>query len=189
MSRRKTKGACEGLTPELVIRSRLRRLADREEIGSFVAKLVWMVLLLGVLFGGVFGITPVRNNDMMPRISSGDLVLYYRLEEKLRPQDVVVIEKDGVQYVGRIVATGGDSVEITEESRLKVNGSMVMETDIYYATPRYESGVEYPVSLAEDQYFILGDFRDNAKDSRYFGPVSREEILGKVITVIRRSSL
>lgn len=176
-------------SPETVIRTRIRRLADQEEIVSFLVKLVWMGVLLAVLFGGIFGITSMKNNDMMPRISSGDLVLYYRLEQKLRSQDVVVVEKDGVQYIGRIVAAGGDSVEITEESRLKVNGSLVVESDIYYSTPRYESGVEYPVSLSEDQYFILGDFRDNAKDSRYFGAVSRGEILGKVITVIRRSGL
>lgn len=189
MSRQKVKKSCEALTPELVIRSRLRRLADQDELKSFAAKLVWMILLLALLFGGIFGITSMRNNDMMPRISSGDLVLYYRLEQKLRSRDVVVFEKSGVQYIGRIVAAGGDSVEITEDSHVKVNGSTVVETDIYYSTPRYESDVEYPVVLDENQYFILGDFRDNARDSRFFGPVAKSEIKGKVITVVRRSGL
>ena len=102
MSRQKVKKSCEALTPELVIRSRLRRLADQDELKSFAAKLVWMILLLALLFGGIFGITSMRNNDMMPRISSGDLVLYYRLEQKLRSRDVVVFEKSGVQYLSLI---------------------------------------------------------------------------------------
>lgn len=189
MSKRKKGAPCETIAPEQVIVSRLRHLAGREEIASFLVKLVWMAVLLTVLFRGLFGIAAVKNNDMMPRISSGDLVLYYRLEQKLRSQDVVVFEKSGVQYIGRIVAAGGDSVEITEDSYLKVNESTVVESDIYYSTPRYESNVEYPVALGENQYFILGDFRDNAKDSRYFGAVDRGEIKGRVITVIRRSSL
>ena len=181
--------AAKSVTPEQVIISRLRRLASGEEIRSFFFKLIMMVLLLWGLFGVLFGITPMRNNDMSPRISAGDLLLYYRLDENYRTNDVVVFEKDGTEYTGRIVGKGGESVEITEDSQLKVNGSSVIETDIFYSTPRYEEGIEYPVELAEDEYFILCDYRNGAKDSRYFGPVSRSEIKGKVITILRRSSL
>ncbi len=185
----KNKKSVQTMTPEQVIRFRLRRLADREEVISFFARLIWMALLLGLMFGLLFGITPAKNNDMSPRISSGDLLLYYRLEKTFRPQDVIVFEKDGRQYIGRVVAKGGDNVEITEDSHLKVNGSTVVETDIFYSTPRYESDVKYPVELGEDQCFVLCDYRTGAKDSRYFGAVNQSEIKGKVITVIRRSSL
>ena len=181
--------AAKSVTPEQVILSRLRRLASGEEIRSFFFKLIMMVLLLWVLFDVLFGITPMRNNDMSPRISAGDLLLYYRLDENYRTNDVVVFEKDGTEYTGRIVGKGGESVEITEDAQLKVNGSSVIETDIFYSTPRYEEEIEYPVELAEDEYFILCDYRNGAKDSRYFGPVSRSEIKGKVITILRRSSL
>lgn len=177
------------LTPELVIRSRLRRLANREDIWSFFSKLIMMVFLLWILFGVLFGITPMQNNDMSPRISAGDLLLYYRLEDTLRTNDVVVFEKDGKEYTGRIVGKGGESVEITEDSRLVINESTVFETNIFYSTPRYGDEIEYPVNLDENQFFILCDYRDGARDSRYFGPVEREEIKGKVITILRRSSL
>lgn len=116
-------------------------------------------------------------------------MLYYRLEHSYVSQDVVVLKKDGAQYTGRIIARGGDVVEITKDSELMVNGSVVLENDIYYRTPQYESEVSYPVTLGEDQYFVLGDYREGAKDSRYFGPVNADEIKGKVITVIRRSGL
>jgi signal peptidase I len=91
--------------------------------------------------------------------------------------------------VGRIVAKGGDEVEITEDSRLRVNNSTVNESDIFYSTPRYGDEVAYPMTLEEDQFFILCDYRDGARDSRFFGAVDQSEIKGKVITVIRRSSL
>lgn len=177
------------LTPERVIRSRLRRLANREDIWSFFSKLIMMVILLWILFGVLFGITPMQNNDMSPRISAGDILLYYRLEDTLRTNDVVVFEKDGKEYTGRIVGKGEESVEITEDSRVRINGSVFVETDIFYSTPRYDDSVIYPLELAEDEYFILCDYREGARDSRYFGAVKRSEIKGKVITILRRSSL
>ena len=45
------------------------------------------------------------------------------------------------------------------------------------------------MTLAENEFFVLCDYREGAKDSRYFGPVSAGEIKGKVITVLRRSGL
>ena len=131
----------------------------------------------------------MKNEDMMPRISSGDLLLYYRLQQSFVSGDVIVFQKDGKRYVGRLAAHGGDTVEITEDAQLSVNGSTVIENDIYYSTPRYESGITYPVTLANNEVFVLCDYREGAKDSRYFGPVSKSEIKGKVITIVRRSNL
>ena len=189
MSKKKEKKVSETPTPEQIILSRLRHLASWEDIKSFLSKLIMMAVLLWVLFGVLFGITPMQNNDMSPRISAGDLLLYYRLEDNWRADDIAVFEKDGVQYTGRIIAAGGDSVEITEDARVMINGSIVAESDIYYSTPQYDSDVTYPVTLREDEVFILCDFREGGKDSRSFGPVSMDEIKGKVITVIRRSGL
>ena len=100
-----------------------------------------------------------------------------------------MLEKNGTQYVARIVAQPGDTVEITKEATLKINDSVVLENDIYYSTPRYDDNVTYPVTLADDEYFVLCDYREGAKDSRYYGPVRRSELKGKVITVLRRSNL
>ncbi|MCC8128060.1 MAG: signal peptidase I [Clostridiales bacterium] len=177
------------LTPEQVIRKSLHRLADAEDIRSFFVRLVWMALLLGILFGKVFGLTSVKNNEMSPRLSSGDLLLYYRLDEEYRSQDIIIYERNNREYIGRVIAKGGESAEVTEEERVKVNGSVLIESDIYYSTPRFEDGIEFPVTLAEDEYFILCDYRANAIDSRVLGPIKKSEIKGKVISAIRRSSL
>lgn len=177
------------LTPEQVIRQKLHQAAGREEITSFITKLIAMAAILVAMFGFIFGITPMKNNDMAPKLSSGDLILYYRLDREFRAQDVVIFHKDGRQYVGRVAAKGGDSVEITEDSHLTINGSTVVETDIFYSTPRYGDEVTYPVELKDNQYFILCDYRNGAKDSRYFGPVEAVEIKGKALAVLRRSGL
>ena len=82
-----------------------------------------------------------------------------------------------------------DKVEITDKNELKINGSIVNEPDIFYKTPAYVDGISYPVKVKKDQYFILCDFREGAKDSRYFGAVNAKDIKGRVITVLRRSNL
>ena len=161
----------------------------RKEWRWFLIRLLTLIGMLYLLFGCMFGITTIKNEDMAPRMSAGDLVLYYRLDKHPVAGDVIVYKKKSRQYVGRIVARGGDSVEITEEATVKVNESVVLEQNIFYQTPQYESAVTYPFLLQEQQYFVLGDYREGAMDSRYFGAVDTREIKGKIITVIRRNSL
>ena len=154
---------------------------------NFLVRLFLLITVIGILFGVVFGLTPMANADMQPAVCAGDLMLYYRLDKNLNSDDVVVFQKEGIQYTGRIVAVPGDVVEITDESELMVNKNTVMEDNIFYTTPAYDSEVEYPLALKEDQYFILCDNREGAKDSRSFGVVDTSEIKGKVITIVRLS--
>lgn len=156
---------------------------------NFLVRLFLLITVIGILFGVVFGLTPMANADMEPAVCAGDLMLYYRLDKNLKSDDVVVFQKEGIQYTGRIVAVPGDVVEITDESELMVNKNTVMEDNIFYTTPAYDSEVEYPLALKENQYFILCDNREGAKDSRSFGVVDTSEIKGKVITIVRRSGI
>ena len=78
----------------------------------------------------------------------------------------------------------------TTKSELKVNGSIVIETNVFYKTYPYDKKkVNYPLSLKKDEVFLLCDYREGGRDSRYFGAVSKKEIKGKVITILRRSDL
>lgn len=160
------------------------------EIKAFFIRLAILLIFLWLLFGVFFGIAPMHGDDMFPRISSGDLLFYYRLDKKYNSSDVLVFKKEGKVRTGRVVAHGGDSVEITGEGELKVNGSIVVENNVFYKTYPYgKKRVKYPLSLKKDEVFLLCDYREGGKDSRYFGAVSQKEIKGKVITILRRSNL
>ena len=175
--------------PGEVIKNKRKKLFQKEEIIIFFERLIFLAALVYIIFGVIFGITPMKNKDMSPKINAGDLMLFYRLENNFSIRDVVIFEKDGVSYTVIIIAKDGDTVEITNEAEVKVNGSLLAENDIYYSTPMYDNNVSYPVTLRENQYFILCDYREGAKDSRYFGAVEMEEIKGKVITIIRKNEL
>jgi len=92
-------------------------------------------------------------------------------------------------FICRVVAAAGDTVEISEGERLVVNGNAVIESGIFYNTPEYLGFVEYPLKLGEGEYFVLADYRNGGADSRFFGAVRGEEILGTVITIMRRNNL
>ena len=97
-------------------------------------------------------------------------------------------DKDMSLFVCRVVAAPGDTVEITD-GHLKVNGNAMVEPNIFYPMTEYAGFVEYPLTLGDGQYFVLADHRTDGKDSRFFGIVEKEEILGTVITVVRRNNL
>ncbi len=162
---------------------------------NFIIRLVAFVLVIWILFFKIVGIIHMPNNDMYPRLDAGDMLLFYRLDKDVHSQDIIVLQKvtplenKREVLVGRVVAKGGDTVDITKEGRLVVNGNTVQEPNIFYDTPRYEGFTTFPITLQADECFVLSDSRDGGSDSRYYGPVKKSEILGTVITIIRRNNL
>lgn len=160
----------------------------KEDLIFLLLKIVILAGLLVTTFAFIFGIYRCSDNSMKPAFKDGDLDLYYRLENNYQISDVVVIEKDGDTQIRRIVAREGDVVDITADG-LKVNGYLQQETEIYTETLPYKEGIEFPLTLGKDEYFVLGDNRINTKDSRIYGAVKKSEIKGNVITILRRRGI
>jgi signal peptidase I len=156
----------------------------KEDILFLVLKLLIFLVLIAALVFFVFGICRCSDNMMSPAFKDGDLAIYYRLQKEFHPSDTVIIEKDGETQIRRIIAKSGDSVEITADG-LKINGYLQQETGIYTETLPYIEGISFPITLEENEYFVLGDNRSGAKDSRIYGAIKKEEIKGTVITLLR----
>jgi signal peptidase I len=151
----------------------------------FLLKLAVTLLVLWVIFAFVFGIRQVSGEAMYPRLRDGDLILFYRLESDYQIDDVVTFRQDGMTYYGRIVAQGGDVVQVDESGQLSVNGN-VQQEEIFYETEPQNGDVTYPYTVEADSYFILCDYRTVGTDSRSYGAVARDELDGKIITLLRR---
>lgn len=161
---------------------------DRAEIRLFLKRLAIFVIAMVLIFTFVFRIRVVPNDDMKPAIRIGDFELIYCLPSARRVGQVIYYEKDGQKRNGRIVAVPGDTVEIKNNS-LFINGNITTMATDYYSTPAYEGEVIYPLKLGDDEYFVLSDYREGAQDSRNMGPVRNNEIIGNVITILRRSQI
>ena len=170
--------------------ARKRKRKRARALRSFLIRLAALALVVYVLFFHIVGLTTMPNGDMTPRLDAGDVLLFYRLDRKPKARDIVVIDKkDRGRLVLRVVACPGDTVEITEEQGLSVNGNTQVEMKIYQPTRPYENGTAYPLTLKDGEYFVMADQRNGGVDSRYFGPVKQEEIQGIVITLLRRNNM
>ena len=122
---------------------------------------------------------------MEPGIDNGQQVLinrYAYLLVKPKIGDVVAFLPNGNQnshyYIKRVVAGPGDTVQI-KDGRLYINEVQVMEAYDKMA----EAGIaENPIVLGTDEYFVLGDNRNNSEDSRSanIGAVKGQDIVGEV---------
>lgn len=156
----------------------------------FLVHALIVIIIVWLIFGVFIGLLTAPNDDMSPRISGGDLLIYYRLDKDVKAGDVVVLNKDDTNYVARVVAVGGDTVDITDDQRLVINGNYVVENNIFYKTVKYdEQYMTYPYTVEENRYFVLVDRRESGEDSRFYGTVYSEEIKGTVLTVIRSHNL
>jgi signal peptidase I len=156
---------------------------------NFLIKLLALCLCLTAGFTFVFGIRQVSGNAMFPRISNGDLILYYRLEQNYTTDDVVAYEVDGNKRIGRIVAQGGDVIDVDDDGNLTVNGHTLEEDKIFYPTTVNLEWIKYPYTVEQGSYFVLCDYRTATSDSREYGAIAKSDLDGKVISLIRRRDL
>ena len=183
-----TAAQAAAMPDEARMKRRRRRL---RAFRSFLFRLIALALVVYVLLFHIVGLAVVPNGDMSPRLEAGDMLLFYRIEKHPKAQDVVVIDKADMKqrFVLRVIAGPGDTVEISAERGLCVNGNMQIEPRIFQLTQPYENGIEYPLQLKTGEYFVMADQRNGGMDSRWFGPVTQDEIQGVVITLLRRNNL
>jgi len=158
------------------------------ELGSLGIKIAVIVLVFTALFTFLYGLHRNTDPNMAPMVKSGDLILFYRLDRNYLIGDLLVLDFQGERQVRRVVARAGDTVDMIE-GVLVINGAMQQEPEIFQETWRYENGPSFPLTVGEGQVFVLGDAREGATDSRVYGPVNTRDILGTVITTIRRRNL
>jgi signal peptidase I len=174
-------------------------------VGVFLLALVAVAAFLGVRLYLPSASYTMSSEAMLPTLAKGD-ILYANgaracLGAAPKPGDVVVIKwpPDRFTYIQRAVAGPGDRVEL-KAGRLIVNGQAVAsqaeggqavrETLANGATYRtLDTGAsrldDYPaITLAAGTWFLLGDNRDNASDSRVRGPVSARNLCGVITAII-----
>ncbi|MBI4023291.1 signal peptidase I [Candidatus Berkelbacteria bacterium] len=134
----------------------------------------------------VLTIKIVDGPSMLPTFSTGDQVIVDRRDWVNPDQgDAVILrypgDPDHRQYIKRVVAGPGDTVEIRSGS-VRVNGIPIDEP---YLAPGTTTVPDVPARvLKADEYFTLGDNRGVSNDSRFFGPVERRYLFGRVLTTL-----
>jgi signal peptidase I len=142
-----------------------------------------LAILLFLAINAVSARIRVDGSSMVPTLTDGQFVMVNRLAYKLGDPshgDVVVFHypRDPEQeYIKRIIGLPGDTVEMNS-GHVFVNGQRIAEP--YIAADARNTGVW---EIPGGHVFVLGDNRNNSQDSRNFGPVSVDELIGKAIFI------
>ena len=159
---------------------------------SYLHDFVFLLTGFLVVFVLVFRIVVVSGPSMRTTLMDGDylLVLGSALYQEPKQGDIVVVSKDnfknGDPIVKRVIATEGQCVDIDFDlGVVYVDGEALDEP--YTLTPtNIQEGNTFPMTVEEDCIFVMGDNRNESKDSRHpdIGQIDEREVLGKVLFVL-----
>ena len=117
---------------------------------------------------------------MNPTLNDKDIMILdeisYRFSE-IERFNIVVVKEENEYLIKRIIGLPGEKIEY-KDNKLYIDGKYVKEDFKHMET------MDFSTTLGEDEYFIMGDNRTNSTDSRIFGPISRDEIIGKTSLTI-----
>lgn len=169
----------------VIYQKKIEAARGRNRRISFAGELLATALCVWLLFGVFFGLAVVRGDSMLPGCRDGDLLFISRCSQA-SAGDIVLFRYEGVEYVKRVVAVCGDEVDLNESSGVVVvNGVPLQEKYAVSPTLPRSGGLEFPIKLGKDEFFVLGDNRPVSQDSRVIGTISEDQIDGKVLAQLR----
>lgn len=150
---------------------------------SFLKWLLSLLVLIGIFTGlrvsGVFASEMVIGTSMEPNYHTRDITFSTNLKDVSRYDVIVATSPTGTEVIKRVIGMPGDT--ITYKNRhVYVNGVLTDETFIN-SGEEIELNMSGKIELGENEYFLVGDNRENSSDSRIYGAVSGDTIHGVVI--------
>ena len=132
--------------------------------------------------------TEVEGESMEPTLSNGDNLIVDKLSYRFRePErfDIIVFPfqyKENTYYIKRIIGLPGETVQIDEKGNIYINGEILQESyGREIIRPENVGIAREPIVLGADEYFVMGDNRNNSSDSRteIVGNIHRKDIIGR----------
>ena len=163
-----------------------------KELYEWVQALVCSVLAVVIVFTFVIRMIGVDGHSMLPTLQHGDrlLVLNSLWYDDYKYGDIVILRKDGVfdndPIVKRVIATGGQTVDIDFFSGSVYVDGQLLDEDYINELTFTDGGTEFPLTVPEGSIFVMGDNRNASSDSRdsRLGTVDHRYVIGRAVLLV-----
>lgn len=161
----------------------MRNFEQREirEIKKFIITLVLIVFVF-IISRFLYSVNLVSGNSMSDTVNDGGIVLTNKMISNYERFDIVLAEvkmaNSDIEQIAikRVIGLPNDSI-IIKNGTIYVNGIEIEK----YNFPTEDGGLfSETVTLKDDEYFLVGDNRQNSYDSRFYGGITKDKIQGKV---------
>ena len=154
--------------------------------------LLYVLAAFMIIYMLFFRVVVVVGPSMYDTLVDGDrlVLLSSSVYQNPKQGDIIVASKksfeDGECIVKRVIATEGQTVDIDFKAGIVYVDGTALEEDYTYTLTNMEQGVSFPLYVEEGHVFVMGDNRNNSKDSRnpQIGLIDKREILGKAIFLL-----
>ncbi|SEF41956.1 signal peptidase I [Eubacterium ruminantium] len=169
----------------------------KKEKVNIVKELYYLAIYIGIVIVVCFLIitfvgerTTVDGDSMLPNLHNNDSLwidkISYRFSDPKRFDIVVFPPRNNTEklFIKRVIGLPGETVQIDEKGNILINGEILQENYGLEVIDSSNRGVaSSPVILGHDEYFVMGDNRNNSMDSRRssVGNIKKSEIVGKAI--------
>ena len=162
---------------------------ESRDLYEWVQALVCSVLVVVLVFTFCIRLIGVDGHSMVPTLQDGDrlLVTTSLLSGEYKYGDIVTIQKGafagGEPIVKRVIATGGQTVDIDFETGAVYVDGALLEEDYINELTFVEEGTEFPLTVPEGSIFVMGDNRNHSSDSRdaSLGTVDTRYVIGRAV--------
>ena len=142
----------------------------------------YLIIVFIVILIRTFLFTPIRVNgsSMYPTLRDKEIMILNKIGKRvngLKRYDIVVL-KDEDYLIKRVIGLPGETISC-QDGIIYINGKKIKDDYGYGETNDFD-----PTIIPKGQYFVLGDNRENSKDSRYIGNISKKSIKGKTSFIL-----
>lgn len=156
---------------------------------EFVKTIVFILVAAFIIRHFLIQPFVVDGSSMEPSFHNGEYILVNKVTYDLRAPargDVIVFHPPGEtdNFIKRIIGLPGDRVDI-QGHQVSINGKPINESYLpSFAPLAPDEQASFNIVLQQNQYFVMGDNRDESKDSRVFGPIGKERIIGRAWLIL-----
>jgi len=150
-----------------------------------LANVFWMLIALFLLIAVIISamwlpVFQICGDSMNPTLKAGGIAVSFKNTDFERG-DVIAFEYNSEILMKRIIAKGGDIVDISDDGTVEVNGNILNEPYLQEKSLG-ACTISFPYTVPAGEFFVLGDNRSESKDSRVdvIGSIRTNQVIGKI---------